>query len=323
MARWTCQRFTAEGFPPVFTWSGVKGANVQTWDPGHESDIQQPADVSMCLLFICSISRTTSGKGQEGWTYWRSIRWVYQILSIVSIDEPRAQCCVELRRIIWCIGLWGPLNFTQLMNGQEVPEDVSTVPVCIVQVKCSISEALWPRMPQTYLASRSGTAGELVAAACPFQEVTLATSFWSWGKYLDISDGASRPFLGTVLELFNGLSEQLRFQHLAIQGSNLAWTRCQWAHKTCSHLWYWQINSQIPTVWNTTKPTVIIGSTYFGGPYWGVQYQDISGVGLILRHLTSPSYSRPAENLIRMCIPLNSWLRTMVITCYNLLYMLI
>ena len=65
-------------------WSGVKGANVQTWDPGHESDIQQPADVSMCLLFICSISRTTSGKGQEGWTYWRSICWLYQILSICS-----------------------------------------------------------------------------------------------------------------------------------------------------------------------------------------------------------------------------------------------
>ena len=29
-----------------------------------------------------------------------------------------------------------------ILNGQDVPEDVSTVPVCIVQVKCSISEAL-------------------------------------------------------------------------------------------------------------------------------------------------------------------------------------
>ena len=125
---------------------------------------------------------------------------------------------------------------------------------------------------------------------CPFQEVTFAMSFWSWGKYLDISDGASRPFLGTVLELFNGLSEQLRFQHLAIQGSNLAWTRCQWAHKTCSHLWYWQINSQIPTVWNTTKPTVevIIGSIYFGGPYWGCSISGYirGGINLAPSHFT-------------------------------------
>ena len=43
--------------------------------------------------------------------------------------------------------LYRPVMATNMLNGQKVPEDVSTVPVCIVQVKCSISEAFDPGCP--------------------------------------------------------------------------------------------------------------------------------------------------------------------------------
>ena len=62
----------------------------------------------MCLLFICSISRTTSGNRPRGLNIdLLGLSWLIHSFQMT----PGAQCHVELRRIVWfCIGLWWPLT---------------------------------------------------------------------------------------------------------------------------------------------------------------------------------------------------------------------